>query len=118
MADLLFARVEDAHIEELEEIVQDEPPEGGIRTVFDRDFEVRFHGKLYEISDNRTLQRFQKMLLPVFEYVHKSGMLRELTPEGAYVSHRELVRILRNGTPKRFREAMRAHLHNHFKRLD
>lgn len=117
MADLLFKRVREEDIEHLQEIVKDEP-EGGSRTVFDRDFEVRFHGKLYEISGNRTLQRFQKMLLPVFGYVHQSGMLEELTADGEYVSHRELVRILRGGSPEAFREAMRAHLHNHFRRLD
>ncbi len=116
MADLLFARITEEGLEELTGIVAGEPG-GGSNIVFDSDFEVRFHGKLYEISGNRTLQRFQTLLLPVFSYVHESGMLKQLAPDGPYVSHRELVRILREGTPEAFRTAMREHLDSQFRRV-
>lgn len=116
MADLMFARIKEEDLEELEEIVADEP-EHAADGVFDRDFEVRFHGKLYQISGNDTLQRFQILLLPVFQYVHESGMLEQFTPNKAYVNHRGLVDILRGGTPETFRRAMRHHLETHFRRI-
>jgi DNA-binding FadR family transcriptional regulator len=115
MADLLFARMTDEDIEELEEIVAGEPDTK--HYIFEREFEVKFHGKLYEISGNETLQRFQSLLLPVFSYVHDAGLLEEHEPETEYATHTDLVEVLRNGTPEEFRETMRLHLTNHFKRI-
>ena len=57
------------------------------------------------------------MLLPVFDYVHKSGLLKKNTVARKFVSHRGLVDILENGSPELFRNAMRNHLENHFSRL-
>lgn len=115
MADFLFARVTPTDLRELERIVDKEPQNA---ETFDRDFEVRFHGKLYEISGNRTLQRFQALLLPVFAHVHEHGMLkRKLAPGRPFISHRALVEIVRGGTPEQFREAMRTHLDNQFQRV-
>lgn len=115
MADLLFARVTDADFRELDEIVADEPQK---QDAFASDFEVRFHGKLYAISGNATLRRFQALLLPVFAYVHQSGMLaRRRGRSRQYLSHRALVDILRIGTPEQFREGMRRHLDNQFRRI-
>ncbi|MGQ0648200.1 MAG: FadR/GntR family transcriptional regulator [Gemmatimonadaceae bacterium] len=115
MADLLFARITDADLNELDEIVADEPQQ---QDTFASDFEVRFHGKLYAISGNRTLRRFQALLLPVFAHVHENGMLsRRIGRSRDYLSHRGLVEILRNGTPAQFREGMRRHLGNQFRRI-
>lgn len=115
MADLLFARITDADLRELDEIVADEPQQ---QDAFDSDFEVRFHGKLYAISGNGTLRRFQALLLPVFAYVHQNGMLnRHRGRSRQYLSHRAVVDILRNGTPEQFREGMRRHLDNQFRRI-
>lgn len=116
MADLLFARVSEEDLRELEEIVRGAPE--GSNTVFEPEFEVRFHSKLYSISGNETLQRFQSLLLPVFAYVHENGMLeKKLAPGSPFVSHRRLVEILRTGTPRMFREAMRKHLDSQFQRI-
>jgi GntR family transcriptional regulator, transcriptional repressor for pyruvate dehydrogenase complex len=115
MADLLFARVTEDDLRELDAIVADEPQRD---VPFDSDFEVRFHGKLYAISGNRTLRRFQALLLPVFTHVHASGMLEKLGKPGrAYVTHKGLVKLLRTGTPEQFREAMRGHLDHQFLRI-
>ena len=59
----------------------------------------------------------QKLLLPVFDYVHKSGLLKKQDLPKMFVSHKELVNILESGTPEQFRNGMRSHLENHFKRL-
>jgi DNA-binding FadR family transcriptional regulator len=116
MADLIFHRVTPEDISELEHIIRHEPSKSA-GYLFDVPHEIAFHGKLYEITGNETLKRFQKMLLPVFQYVHESGLLKKEIKVKRYVSHKKLVEIIKKGTPEDFREAMRRHLENHFERL-
>jgi GntR family transcriptional regulator, transcriptional repressor for pyruvate dehydrogenase complex len=116
MADLIFHRIKKEDIEELKEIVASEPPSTQYH-LFNIEHEIAFHGKLYEITGNNTLKKFQKMLLPVFDYVHHSGLLKKQPLLKTFVSHKELVEILENGTPEQFRNGMRNHLENHFARL-
>jgi GntR family transcriptional regulator, transcriptional repressor for pyruvate dehydrogenase complex len=116
MADLLFHRIKKEDIEELRQIVSNEPPATQYH-LFNIEHEIAFHGKLYEITGNNTLKKFQKMLLPVFDYVHNSGLLKTQPLLKMFVSHKGLVDILEDGTPEQFRNAMRNHLENHFARL-
>jgi DNA-binding FadR family transcriptional regulator len=85
--------------------------------LFNIEHEVAFHGKLYQVTGNETLKKFQTMLLPVFDYVHHSGLLKKQTILKKFVSHKGLVDILENGSPELFRNGMRNHLSNHFERL-
>lgn len=116
MADLLFHRITKEDIKALHEIVDDEPPATQYH-LFNIAHEIAFHGKLYEIAGNETLKKFQKMLLPVFDYVHNCGLLKKQPLLKMFVSHKELVDILENGTPEKFRNGMRHHLENHFARI-
>lgn len=116
MGDLIFERVTQRDIDELYKIVESEPSNTE-EMIFDIDQEIKFHGKLYEITGNETLKRFQQMLLPVFEYVHKSGILRKQVVHKRFVSHRGLVDVIQHGTPETFRNAMRNHFENHFQRI-
>jgi DNA-binding FadR family transcriptional regulator len=116
MADLLFHRITKQDIAALRQIVADEPPATQYH-LFNIEHEIAFHGKLYEITGNETLKKFQKMLLPVFDYVHNSGLLKKQPMLKMFVSHKELVDILENGRPEEFRIGMRSHLENHFTRL-
>lgn len=116
MADLLFHRITKKDIEELKVIVSNEPPATQYH-LFNIDHEIAFHGKLYEITGNKTMKKFQKMLLPVFDYVHKSGILKKQPLLKTFVSHTELVAILESGDPEKFRNGMRSHLENHFSRI-
>lgn len=116
MADFLFQRKTKKDIDELKEIVKKEPRVTD-QHLFNISHEIAFHGKLYEIAGNETLKKFQKMLLPVFDYVHHSGLLGKEIRLKKFVSHKELVDILDNGTPELFRNAMRHHLENHFARI-
>ena len=116
MADLLFYRITKEDIEELKTILSTEPPVTQFH-LFNIGHEIAFHGKLYEITGNSTMKKFQKMLLPVFDYVHHSGLLKKNPLLKMFVSHKELVAILENGNPEQFRNAMRSHLENHFARL-
>lgn len=116
MADFLFQRIKKEDLDELKEIVSKEPPVTDYH-LFNIDHEIAFHGKLYEITGNETLKKFQKMLLPVFDYVHNSGLLKKQPMLRKFVSHKGLVDILENGSPELFRNGMRNHLENHFARL-
>ena len=116
MADFLFKRKTKKDIEQLREIIKNEPKVAD-RHLFNINHEIAFHGKLYEITRNEALKKFQKMLLPVFDYVHHSGLLGKPMPLTNFVSHKGLVDILEIGTPELFRNAMRHHLENHFARL-
>ena len=116
MADLLFHRIKKEDIQQLKEIVSNEPPATQYH-LFNIEHEIAFHGKLYEITGNSTLKKFQKMLLPVFDYVHHSGLLKKQPLLKTFVSHKDLVSILENGNPEQFRNGMRNHLENHFARL-
>jgi GntR family transcriptional regulator, transcriptional repressor for pyruvate dehydrogenase complex len=116
MADLVVKRATDQDIEELSEIVKNEiSPAGDI--LFDVDYEIKFHGKLYEMTGNETLKGFQTLLLPVFNYVYSSGLINKPVPIRKYVSHKGLVDILRERDAGMFRKAMRRHLENHFNRI-
>lgn len=116
MADLLFRYVTKEDIEELKNIVKNEPADSK-NQMFNADYEISFHGKLYEITGNETLKKFQKLLLPVFDYVQQSAILKIPDKRKKFVSHRQLVSLLETGTPDKFREGMRRHLENHFSRI-
>ena len=57
------------------------------------------------------------MLLPVFYFFYNSGLLKKQPLLKTFVSHNELIDILENGNPEKFRIGMREHLENHFARL-
>ncbi len=111
LADLLFLRKNDKDLAELEKIAKKE-------IVKDETFrlinEIDFHGKLYEMTGNNTLKRFQIMLLPIFAYVTKL----EKKPIRGTVNHLQLVEILRSGTKEDFKKGMYEHLLPHFNRLN
>jgi DNA-binding FadR family transcriptional regulator len=116
MADLITNRITEEDIKDLELIVSSEPSDTSTH-IFDIQQEIKFHGKLYEISGNDTLKRFQLILLPVFKYVHESGILDKPITQKRVVSHKDLVEILKQGDSSAFREAMRMHLDTHFQRI-
>lgn len=116
MADLIFQHVTPEDIADLERIINKEP-EKSDNVLFDIDHEIRFHGKLYEITKNQTLKKFQQILLPVFNYIYDSGLVKKPIRKRTHVSHQGLVDVLKSGTPDKFRSAMRSHLENHFQRL-
>ena len=119
MADFLFENRAQKDMEELEKIVEAEEATSVGKISFSLDKEVAFHGKLYQMSNNKTLQGFQNLLLPVFEYVYlketKNPDLDDYHFSGGkFVTHRMLLENLKVGTPETFRNALRRHLEPHF----
>jgi GntR family transcriptional repressor for pyruvate dehydrogenase complex len=116
MADFIIQRVTPKDIAELKLIVKSEPKKSQAH-LFQIEHEIKFHGKLYDITGNETLKNFQKMLLPVFDYVHKSGLLKKHVATNQYVSHAGLIELIEQGSAEKLRNGMRNHLENHFSRL-
>jgi len=116
MADLIMARVTPEDIDELKSIVEGEP-DSSQDFAFNIEHESRFHGKLYEITGNRNLKDFQNLLLPLFDYVQRSGILKKSINAKKYVSHKGIVQAIEHGSTELVRNAMRNHLENHFARL-
>lgn len=119
LGDILFLRKDKANLDKLEKIVNKE--ERAQKPIDVVKYDVEFHSMLYIISENHTIQRFQKMLLPIFDYVYK----RVTENHDAFshpdqtnrVTHRDLLNILKHGTPEEFRTNMRKHLSMYFKTL-
>ncbi|MFA4870277.1 MAG: GntR family transcriptional regulator [Pedobacter sp.] len=110
LADLLYIKKTDKDIEELESIAKKEVK---LDDSFRIKSEIAFHGKLYDMTGNDTLKRFQIMLMPTFEYV----LTQEQKPIRGKVNHMDLVQILKTGTKEDFKIGMQAHLQPHFDRL-
>uniref|UniRef100_F4C1L5 Regulatory protein GntR HTH n=2 Tax=Sphingobacteriaceae TaxID=84566 RepID=F4C1L5_SPHS2 len=112
LADVLYMYKTDQDIQELEKIVTKEKPDS---EKFRIKNEIAFHGKLYAMTNNHTLMRFQSLLLPLFDYV-VAFEKDHYKPGG--VSHADLLQILREGTVEDFRKGMRFHLEPHFAWLE
>lgn len=110
LADLIYIRKTDKDVIELENIAKKQINHDNSFRIKN---EIAFHGKLYEMSGNDTLKRFQIMLLPIFDYV----VTLEKKPTIGKVNHMDLVQILRTGTKEDFKSGMQAHLQPHFDRL-
>lgn len=116
MADFIFSRKSEEDLLQLEEIVEIEP-EHFRNMLFNVEQELRFHGKLYEMSGNQTLMNFQKLSLPIFQQVYNTRFYKGDKKRIKYKTHKELVTLLRSGTQDEFREGMRKHLEDHFSRI-
>lgn len=114
LGDLLFKRKTAKQLQKMAQIVEREKTASTkierIRCEFD------FHSTLYEMAGNDTLKRFQAILMPVFEYVVEYESKLQHTSTGT-VTHADLLRILSEGSPDDFPNAMRRHLDPHFKHL-
>lgn len=109
LADILYLRKTKKDVEELKKIALDQKEMVG-RKSFRIKHEIVFHGKIYQMTGNSTMQRFQDMLLPVFGYVVE--MEKKYTP--AKVSHLDLVNLLSSSSKEKFRQGMIEHLQHHF----
>ncbi|OFY63803.1 MAG: GntR family transcriptional regulator [Bacteroidetes bacterium RBG_13_43_22] len=116
LADFIFRKITPEDIRKLEKLIAKEPDKS-YDVLFDVEHEIKFHGKLYEITGNSSLFRFQALLFPLFNYAYKSGLINKPIKRRRYVSHKGLVEVLKHGDPEKFRSAMRAHLENHFQRI-
>lgn len=112
LAELLFINKTDEDIKELEAILINKKNES--TSIFKVEQEVEFHGKLYKITKNETLLRFQKLLLPIFQYVIDIESHFNHPPDIGKVNHQQLIEILKKGDSVTFRQGMYEHLKPHY----
>lgn len=116
MADFIVSKITDEDIQELEEIAKG-IVSGDTAAPWQINDEIRFHGKLYTISQNKVLLELQELLIPIFEYVHENSFLDRPIVKGEFISHKELVEVLKTRDAEAYRKAIRQHLNNHFARI-
>lgn len=116
MADFIVNKITDEDIKELEEIAST-IVSGDTAAPWQVNDEIKFHGKLYKISGNKMLLELQELLFPIFQYVHQSGFLEKPIVSGEFISHKELIEVLKKRDAVAYRKAMRIHLNNHFLRI-
>lgn len=108
ITDLLFARKTDQDIVVLRKIIE---KENHAQTNKEKlQCEVDFHATLYRIAGNTLLKRFQKMLIPVFEYVENYERKHMGPTMYTKVSHNDIVDVLEKGSPDEYRKKMKEHL--------
>lgn len=115
IVDLLFLRKTNLQIEELGKIIIKENKTNG--KIESLKLDAEFHSTLYKMCGNKTIQRFQKILLPVFNYVNNVIHVESQSENINFVSHKVLLESLKNGTPEDFRIKMKNHLMNYFKKI-
>jgi len=115
LADILFTRLTEKDLIDLEQIVNKEINK--VQKPFKVKHEIAFHGKLYQMTGNDTFRRFQNMLLPVFEYVVSEEAKINGEAKAGKVTHRDLLELLKKGDPEAFRKGMKEHLSPHFERV-
>ena len=99
IADLLYVRKTDEDIKKLEEIVD---KENAAKSKAEKlKWDIEFHATLYKISGNHTIERFQRTLMPVFDYMKNTLHIRSQEQTADYVSHKVLIQILKTGTVER-----------------
>lgn len=106
MADSVCRNCDEKSISELTYIVDEYEKKNDVERL---NYDYMFHAKLYEISGNSLLSKFQETLLPFFNDAYLRGIRNKIQ-----LGHRELLEVLKSGVPSDFREAMRTHLSPHF----
>lgn len=114
IADFLFLRKNEHNISELEQIVRKE--ENTDDSLLKTKIDVEFHSKLYDISGNHTIQRFQKMLMPIFDYVYNGTISRKSVVKDP-ITHRDLLECLKHENATAFKSKMKTHLAVYFEKI-
>lgn len=109
----IFENISDKHIIGLEEIVE----KGAVyaNNLYMPVSEHEFHSKLYELTGNRTIIQFQEIIYPVSVFVKDrfidffEPINKELTKAGKIITHKDLLKYLKNRDREGFRKAIEMH---------
>lgn len=113
-ADFIFERKDQASMDRLLELVEEEETCDNIRRLVEIDIE--FHSILYQMANSKSLSNFQHLLGKTFSlYPHQR---EENWRQQEIITHRSLYTILLNGNADSFRSAMRLHLTHQFEKRD
>lgn len=109
----IFRNLSDENIEELESIVAVGEAFGDNK--YAPVSEYNFHTKLYEITGNRTVEQFQLIIHPVFNFIKSKEkdyfepITREMKKNGETVGHEELLDLIRRRDEEGYSKAIRQH---------
>ena len=119
MSDLIIERHNPSDIKELRSIAQkeSEDPECVVSHEVRSRYEISFHSKLYAMTGNPTLGRFQKMLLPVFDFIMNEESNPNTSRSLGNITHSDLIDAIELGDASKLRKNMREHLTTHFSQL-
>ncbi|MGV8091112.1 MAG: FadR/GntR family transcriptional regulator [Mangrovibacterium sp.] len=111
ITELIIANITDEDIQELEHIVAKHVYQDDVKLKAEN--EIEFHSKLYRITGNQAIIDFQKIVLPLFNYVNLN--LEDFKPLNGRnkekpVKHEDLLIHLKNRDIKGYREAIYNHL--------
>lgn len=128
MADFIYLNKTEKQMKELDTIVAEEVELEKEMSQADSDEEkyaiarkltevdVRFHSKLFEMTDNKSLIDFQYILRHLFTLYYPK--IKRDYHSRTLVSHVSLFNILRSGTADAFRMGMRLHLKTQFDNME
>lgn len=109
----IFRNLTEDNIEELENIVAVGEALGDNKYAPVSEYD--FHTKLYEITGNQTVEQFQLIIHPVFNFIKSKEkdffepVTRELEKNGETVSHEQLLALIRKRDEEGYSRAIRQH---------
>lgn len=116
LAHILFRRKTPEFIEKLEHIARTESETTDRIDLLKLD--VDFHSALYQMSGNETIIRFQRMLMPIFDFVDSVILQKTVVNQPRErATHWDLIEELKNGTPTGFMHKMESHLWYFFEKI-
>lgn len=113
MTDLIFDRITDEDVAELEEIVQNSILLANNKYNTSNEFD--FHAKLYRVTRDETICQFQEIIHPVMGFVKEKyndvfePIAARISQEGKAVSHSDLLECLKNRDRDAYLKAIRQH---------
>lgn len=110
LADLVYRNRTPEALAELEKIAA-RFLECGVPVAEQKELELRFHTRLFEMSGNRVIESFQLLLAPFFFEVIRWD---DKDYSGPHREHQALVTALQNGTRRQWREAVHKHFSHYF----
>lgn len=108
----LFSNITDDDIVDLERILKQQIIiDGKISTESEQDF----HSRIYKISKNQLLIDLQKMLIPIFRYIHENfedynKFNIEIKRLGLQAKHEDLLKCIKAHDAKAYTEMLSRHL--------
>lgn len=116
ICEFLFIRKNTQNLNELNIIVEKEEAATSKKEFLK--YDIEFHSMLYKISGNETMLKFQKLLIPIFNYVYQTSHLdQQPVLRSNEVSHRDLYNSLKKGSPDEFRKKMKKHLSPYYDQI-
>ncbi len=113
MAELIFIYKTDKDVKDLEKIVSKKKKKVDMWLGIGPEF----FGRLYQITRNGTMERFQRLLLSVSEnmmgYERDHDLHLQIDPN----IYGDILVELRNGTPESYRKMMKGYLTDHFEKI-